>query len=76
MQQRIRAKDLVILRGNRIISEDLDNRLTIEDGDKILLNKELSDNFNLTKSNSVKVPLKSAVNSNITNRLIDSLKKV
>ena len=42
---------------DELVTEKLDNNFLLKPGDKILLNKALMDNFNLTKSNSVSMPM-------------------
>ena len=60
MQKRIREKSLVVVR-DEALAEQLDNHFTLKEGDKILLRRELRDDFNLSKTNSIKVPVFSEV---------------
>lgn len=56
LQKRIRERDLLVIRGEKI-TDILENDFLLRSGDKIMLNKELLKNFNLNKENSVKMPL-------------------
>ena len=51
----------MLVRDENVIADEVDNRLTVQEGDKILLSQDLMDDFNLTKQNSVKVKMQSVV---------------
>lgn len=56
MQKRIREKSLIVVRGENSVME-IDNHFNLKEGDRILLDKSLRDDFNLTATNSISLPI-------------------
>lgn len=56
MQKRLREREVLVIRGEKA-TNDLGNDFLLKPGDKIMLSKDLLRNFNLSKENSVKMPL-------------------